>query len=52
MDLPFYQFPKISEIKNYVKNLKSSRSGNKSEEFIKFYETFTEVYRIEPNAKW
>jgi len=52
MDLPFYQFPEISEIKNYVKNLKSSRSGNKSEEFIKFYETFTEVYRIEPNAKW
>lgn len=48
----FYNFPSKTEILNYVKNLKSSRNGNKSEEFIKFYMTFTEVYRIEPNAKW
>jgi len=47
----FYKFPK-QDILNYIKNLRSSRNGLKSEEFLKLYETYTEVYRIEPDAKW
>ncbi len=51
-DFYFYHFPKRDELFNYSKSLKSSRSGMKSDEFINFYNTFTEVFRIEPDAKW
>ncbi len=51
-DFYFYNFPNKDDLMNYARNLKSSRKGNKSEEFIKFYNTFTEVFRIEPEAKW
>ncbi|MEO0144986.1 MAG: Phenylacetic acid catabolic protein [candidate division WOR-3 bacterium] len=48
----FYKFPPKEEILNYVRNLKFSRNGNKSEVFMKFYNTFREVFLIEPDAKW
>ncbi|MCS7244524.1 MAG: 1,2-phenylacetyl-CoA epoxidase subunit PaaC [candidate division WOR-3 bacterium] len=51
LDFPFYKFPSKDEVLLNLSSFKSRR-GEKSESFLKFYETFTEVYRLEPDARW
>lgn len=51
LDFPFYKLPSKDEVLSNL-NKFNSRKGQKSESFLKFYETFTEVYKLEPDAKW